>query len=61
MSVKLFIKYFTIPKGKEDIRMVYNATARLVSPLCGTNLTKNLTFWYKSYSFVDSIKFLHSL
>jgi hypothetical protein len=27
MSVKSFIKYFAVPKGKDNIRMVYNATA----------------------------------
>jgi hypothetical protein len=26
MFVKLFIKYFALPKGEDDIRMVYNAT-----------------------------------
>jgi hypothetical protein len=31
---------------------------RLVFILCGTYLTKNLAFWYKSYGFVDSIKFI---
>jgi hypothetical protein len=34
---------------------------RLVFVLCGTYLTKNLAFWYKSYCFVDSIKFLLSI
>jgi hypothetical protein len=34
--------------------------ARLVFILCGTYLTKNLAFWYKSYGFVDSIKFLRA-
>jgi hypothetical protein len=28
---------------------------RLVFILCGTYLTKNLAFWYKSYSFLDLI------
>ncbi len=27
MSVKWFIKYFAVPKGKDNICMVYNATA----------------------------------
>ena len=26
-KVKLLIKYFAVPKGDEDIRLVYNATA----------------------------------
>ncbi len=33
---------------------------RLVFILCETYLTKNLAFWYKSYGFVDSIKFLRT-
>ncbi len=27
INIKSLIKYFTVPKGKDDIRMVYNATA----------------------------------
>jgi hypothetical protein len=27
VSVKLFIKFFAIPKGEDNIRMVYNVTA----------------------------------
>ncbi len=27
VGIKLSIKYFTIPKGEDDVRMVYNATA----------------------------------
>jgi hypothetical protein len=34
---------------------------RLVFILCGTYLTKNLPFWYKSYDFVDLIKFLRTI
>jgi hypothetical protein len=27
LAIKSFIKYFTVPKGEDDIRLVYNATA----------------------------------
>jgi len=27
LAIKLFIKFFAVPKGEDDIRMVYDATA----------------------------------